>query len=900
MEFRRIRIGAFGTLRDLDSGPEPLTRLVVVLGPNEAGKSTLFHFLTSILYGIYPASRDRNPYTPWGGGDIEGGAVLRLGDGGELDVHRRLLSSPTGTVTRGEVSEDIRNHTLPCAEHVPREVFRQVFALGLDELVALEGESWERVQDRLVTGMGASDLASARVVADELEREAGRLWRPTRMGNQAIRDLRERLRELRLRRRAASDVDRRLRDAARERAKLAAELREARREREACHLYVERCQTLLPLRERLRRIDELREEAGPPEELEGLPADPEARLAELDAGLRSVDERLEAVEAEAAEAQSVVAAFGDAEQAVLDRATGVRDALSRVAALEPLRVRHGQLQQEIRDLDRRCRDTARELLEAPWSEVDEDAVLAVPVSRLREGVARYRDARESRRLAEAAARDDTGPGARRPPLPAALAPALAALGAAALAGGLGTGRTVLAVGGALLAGVGAALTVVHRWTAPTPGTAARSRESRLAGARADEEEARAAVVALLSELPARTALLEHPPAELATRLQRLQELVGDLRDRREQLAEIRDRLRDAGDSLDTLARELGVEPGSESAVTAHRLEARLQDARAARDAADTARSRLEKLQREREDLSMEAAGVRARREELRRRLSALTRPEEDGLWAAETVRARLDARDRGRRLREELEREHPDVEELRRRIRRVEESGAGWSLDAETLVERKARERELADRIEELARRLEGLEKDMDYLRREDTVGAVEGEMETIQARIEAATRTRDRLWALAALLREADRRFREEHQPDILRRAGCHLSVITGGRYGKILLDEGAEGRFLLEGPGYPGPVAVGEPVSRGTREQVYLALRMAILDHLDRNGERLPVFMDEAFVNWDETRRERGFGLLDELARTRQVFAFTCHEALAGSLAARGARVLALDAPS
>lgn len=194
---------------------------------------------------------------------------------------------------------------------------------------------------------------------------------------------------------------------------------------------------------------------------------------------------------------------------------------------------------------------------------------------------------------------------------------------------------------------------------------------------------------------------------------------------------------------------------------------------------------------------------------------------------------------------------------------------------------------------------MEGLEKDMDYLRREDTVGAVEGEMEAVQAEIDGAVRTRDRLWVLAALLREADRRFREEHQPDILRRAGCHLSAITAGRYGKLLLDEGAEGRFLLEGPGYPGPVPVGEPVSRGTREQVYLALRLAILDHLDQAGERLPVFMDEAFVNWDEERRERGLGLLEELAGTRQVFVFTCREELAGSLAARGARVLVLDAP-
>ncbi|HZD05800.1 MAG TPA: AAA family ATPase, partial [Longimicrobiales bacterium] len=170
MEFLRIRLGAFGMLRDLDTGSDPLPRLVVVLGPNEAGKSTLFDFLTSILYGIYPASRDRNPYTPWQGGDIDGRAVLRMGDGEIWEVHRRLLSSPSGTLARGTTSEELRNLTLPCAEHVPRAVFRQVFALTLAELAALEGESWSRVQDRLVAGMGATDLVPVRSAVEDLER----------------------------------------------------------------------------------------------------------------------------------------------------------------------------------------------------------------------------------------------------------------------------------------------------------------------------------------------------------------------------------------------------------------------------------------------------------------------------------------------------------------------------------------------------------------------------------------------------------------------------------------------------------------------------------------------------------------------------------------------------------
>src|SRR5690606_22907537 len=58
VRIERIRIDAFGRLSGFDSGEAPLSRLVVMLGPNEAGKSTIFQFLTTILYGFKPASRE--------------------------------------------------------------------------------------------------------------------------------------------------------------------------------------------------------------------------------------------------------------------------------------------------------------------------------------------------------------------------------------------------------------------------------------------------------------------------------------------------------------------------------------------------------------------------------------------------------------------------------------------------------------------------------------------------------------------------------------------------------------------------------------------------------------------------------------------------------------------------
>jgi uncharacterized protein YhaN len=86
-------------------------------------------------------------------------------------------------------------------------------------------------------------------------------------------------------------------------------------------------------------------------------------------------------------------------------------------------------------------------------------------------------------------------------------------------------------------------------------------------------------------------------------------------------------------------------------------------------------------------------------------------------------------------------------------------------------------------------------------------------------------------------------------------------------------------------------GASVAAESLSTGAREQLYLAIRLAIMSHLDHDRERLPVFIDEALVNWDAARRNRGFQLLREISQTRQVFVMTCPERWAQELTDAGA---------
>ncbi len=97
------------------------------------------------------------------------------------------------------------------------------------------------------------------------------------------------------------------------------------------------------------------------------------------------------------------------------------------------------------------------------------------------------------------------------------------------------------------------------------------------------------------------------------------------------------------------------------------------------------------------------------------------------------------------------------------------------------------------------------------------------------------------------------------------------------------------------MSGPGVTSAVDARH-LSTGATEQLYVAIRLSIMDHLDEGRERLPVFIDEIFVNWDAERRGRGLEALRELSEIRQVFMMTCHAPWAEELVALGARRITL----
>jgi uncharacterized protein YhaN len=888
----RIRVDAFGRLRDLDSGPEALPGLIVVTGPNEAGKSTLFHFLTSMLYGFHPASREGNPYTPWGEGDPSGSVTLDLESGGCVEVERRLRSQPTAQLTRAEGTEELRNRPLPWVEHVPRAVFRQVFAVTLAELASLDGEAWDRVQDRIIGSMGASDLLPARQVAGELEREAGELWRPTRRGNQRIRDLQDRLLALRERRRVAVENDRRLRSVVAQVALLRDDLQDARQARHDTLTELDRLQELVPVRRQLQRIAALEAEAGASRLLDGLPRDPGAELSAGEGRVRTLRDRLADVAAERQAPSSAVEAFDDEARTLLSQQDRIRSFLGRVGSLGPDRARLAALEQEARDLDRRLGTAAERVLAPSATASDIEALSEISLRELRERIQAARTIREERLFLEASRRK---PPEVPPNRPAWWGPALLVPGVILLAFGMAGGSVLATAVGAALSAI--AVLWIARWLAQrSRGSGRTDHAAGLAEMSKREAEARAAVGELFGDLPLHSYALDKPSDALVAVVERVGEL---MRDRTERLRAARE-LRGAVEAVDgdasDIAASVGIHDVAGALGVAHVLDEAMRDAERSRQAASSAERELARLQREEDRLRRELASEEAALTLLRDRIAVAG--DGDVRVGAQVLRSRLEARDRARQLRDELDRTHPHLDQIREAIASAEQRHEPWTEGEQHLGLLKVRTEEQTEEVERLAAQVKAMERDAEHLRDAETADAVDGEATTLQEEIASLLRERDRRWVLAHLLREADRKFREEHQPDLMRRAGEHLAHLTDGRYDRIIADEANTGdRFQIHGATLPGPIPLVPPVSTGTLEQAYLALRLAIVDHLDQGRERLPLFVDEVFVNWDRERRTRGMRVLAGIARRRQLFVFTCHQEVAAELGALGARVLALD---
>lgn len=236
------------------------------------------------------------------------------------------------------------------------------------------------------------------------------------------------------------------------------------------------------------------------------------------------------------------------------------------------------------------------------------------------------------------------------------------------------------------------------------------------------------------------------------------------------------------------------------------------------------------------------------------------------------------------------------LEALEALERQLRDSGEGRSIEElRAELDLVDRDRLPAD-VEAIRLRLTELASERDAARdRVREVAAREAAMEGSFAAVEAAA---DREAVLARLAPEIERyltlsfarrilkaemeRYRRAHQTPILERAGVLFERLTLGSFIGLRDDVAKDGTPILLGERVNGASLGVEAMSEGTRDQLYLALRLATLEE-SRPVEPIPLIADDVLIAFDDERARAGLEVLAELSRTTQVLLLTHHARIA-----------------
>lgn len=196
---------------------------------------------------------------------------------------------------------------------------------------------------------------------------------------------------------------------------------------------------------------------------------------------------------------------------------------------------------------------------------------------------------------------------------------------------------------------------------------------------------------------------------------------------------------------------------------------------------------------------------------------------------------------------------------------------------------------EIEQKLQRLEQQIEDTEKNIRQLREHNT--EIEQEMEQLRsdedlqeahADIQKGRKGLEPLAEQYAVKRIAEemtnrlyKRFLHRAKGELLEEASDIFRIISGGEYHKISLEEDAEELTFLAVRQSGETQYTGE-LSRGTREQLFLAIRLARIEQIE---PPLPVILDDSTVNFDPAHRRRVTEVLDEIGQQNQLFFLTSH---------------------
>ena len=214
------------------------------------------------------------------------------------------------------------------------------------------------------------------------------------------------------------------------------------------------------------------------------------------------------------------------------------------------------------------------------------------------------------------------------------------------------------------------------------------------------------------------------------------------------------------------------------------------------------------------------------------------------------------------------------------RLRRREDLAAQGGQDFDTLEFLHTPERapEETDRL--LSRTREQLERTQEELNqalgRRKAMGdpaALSAQREKLAEQLARRREEHAALILAMETLQQANGQLQERFSPALNHLAGDYLARLTGQAYASLTLNRDLEGTAQRTGDILPHSALY---LSRGTADQLYLAVRLAICALCLE--EKPPIILDDALAAFDDVRLALALDLLRELGKEQQVLLFSC----------------------
>lgn len=831
MKINRIHLEAYGCFENKTFDFSP--HLNVILGPNEAGKSTMKDAQKTLLYGIKPIDREKHPYSQWQSGFLSLSGVFSFK--GELfELERRLMNSPRGQWIKSSTGEilNIKNAQIPFITNVHERLFQSVFFLESSSLDHLESQTWERIQEQLLYFQADVSSVTPLDALRQLGQKTDKLWRQDRRGKPEIRSVEAEIKEKESQKYHCLEKEKDYIKQLDEKDFLEKKKVDLEEKIKLLGQKIDEMSRLLPIVEKKNKIQEIKEKIHPYRQwLEDDYISP-AQFKELRVRISQLESEIQALEKE------------KNEQIHLSLKNQLSTEEKQLAEHPHVMM---QMEKHFNEKKRLHSDLEAILLEIKKYEAEQRKINQY-LSPLQREIATKKviDFDQIKEMMQAY-RDDELIYKKR-----------------------FFAYIILAIPTVLTLGVynyfSQRMEFWLLWIAlslffATAMTLEQKKISFLKKSNHLIEEK------ILSFLPLSGISFEKLKNDLSysglDRMKSMQICIEELNRLEEKKREKVDEAQAHGEAFKSYQSQL---PSPSSSLQEEQYlfyfsiyETLMANYRA---------FQLDEQEIKRLSLLLEEKNDPYQKDlkklnHLSERFKSLGyESPEEAVFFLESLK-KLDIQ------KEALEHEiFSSAETLEMQT----------EISPYNLLRLKEEQQILIAEREDVAEKLMSCQMNLSNSRVIEEIKQLEDDLQALYEKRKRIIRKKDTFLLAQEIISIAEEKYRLKHQPQMMERVSQYLCQITEGTYEKVIIEQGACQEQLLYIQTKWGYLSLDKAFSKGTVQQLYFAFRSALLDEIDPEG-MCPFILDDAFVHWDKSRLKGLMPILEEISASRQVFLYTCH---------------------